>query len=247
MRRSSSPKTPKAPKADPRQRQPGRGNETPVEWLSPSGYRFVETRMPAVHAGAGAASFVDLANQLAAGHIANGRRGIAVCGAAAGAGVSFLASNLAVAMAAAGVQTRLVEANLRNPDLSEAIRPIVSGPGLAEYLMDATVNLPDVLNAEIVPNLDVIFAGAHHSEAADLLTTQRFARFAEACLRDAGFTIFDTAPANRAVDARVVAKAAGYALLVARRGRSFHEDVSMLSEQLAQDRVVVVGTVLNRG
>jgi Mrp family chromosome partitioning ATPase len=195
----------------------------------------------------GTASFADLANQLNAGHLATGRRSIAICGAAIGAGVSFLASNLAIAMATTGVRTRLVEANLRRPDLSAAILAPAPGPGLSDYLLDAELNVPDVMNVEVLPNLDVVFAGAHYLESADLLVSERFSRFAEACLRDADFTIFDTAPANRAVDARVVAKASGYALLVARQGLSFFEDVQLLSEQLAQDGVTVVGTVLNRG
>lgn len=257
MRKRGSAKPPGATPAgetEPRAgRAPRKGREAKlslnvpdVEWLAPSGYRFVEHRMPAVCAEAGASSFVELAGQISAGHLGRGRRGLAVCGAAAGAGVSFVAANLAAAVAMAGVATRLVDANLRAPELAEVIRPPAPGPGLSDFLLDEALGAASVVSPPVVENLSVVFAGARHLEAVDLLTSERFAQFAEACLRDSEVTIFDTPPANRAVDARVVAKAAGYALIVARRGRSFYDDVAMLSAQLAQDGVVVVGTVLNR-
>lgn len=257
MRRRGSEKTGPSPAGEiepqRRGRAPRKGREAKpslrapdVEWLAPSGYRFVEHRVPVVCAEARPSSFVELAGQISAGHLGRGRRGLAVCGAAAGAGVSFVAANLAAAVAMAGVSTRLVDANLRAPDLAEVIRAPTPGPGLSDFLLDETLGASSVVSHDVVENLSVVFAGARHLEAVDLLTSERFAQFAQACLRDSEVTIFDTPPANRAVDARVVAKAAGYALIVARRGRSFYDDVATLSAQLAQDGVVVVGTVLNR-
>jgi Mrp family chromosome partitioning ATPase len=218
-----------------------------VEWLAPSGFRFDPLRMPMVCSPVGVPSFVDLATLLTTGHVARGRRGLAICGAATGTGVSFVSANLAAAVAMSGVPTRLVEANLRSPSLADAIRPPQILPSLSDYLLDEEVGLLDVVHPDVISDLSITFAGARHAEASDLLTSARFASFAQACLRDSTLTIFDTAPANRAVDARVAAKEAGYALIVARRGRSFHDDVAMLSTQLAQDGVVIIGTVMNGG
>jgi Mrp family chromosome partitioning ATPase len=244
MRSPRSAKPPKPPKLVKSGR---RLAEPTVDWLAPSGYRFAGDRMPVAFNEPGASHFIELATLLTIGHVARGRRGLAVCGAAVGVGVSFVAANLAAAIAMGGTPTRLVETNLRLPCLSEAIRPPTPGPGLSDFLLDEGLSARDVIGPEVIPELSVVFAGTRPAEAVDLLASDRFAQFAEACLRDSELTIFDTPPANRAVDARVVARAAGYALIVARRGRSFYDDVAMLSAQLAQDGVVVVGTILNRG
>jgi Mrp family chromosome partitioning ATPase len=249
-----SPKGAKLGKETEAERAPKAKRNDPapdVAWLAPSGYRFSQRRMPMVCSELGVPSFIDLATMIAAGHLARGRRGLAVCGAAAEAGVSFLAANLAAALAHGGTPTRLVEANLRTPGLVHAITPPDaehgSGRGLSDLLLDETVRLADILNPDVMPDLSVVYAGERYAQAADLLTTERFRQFVQACLRDTGCTIFDTAPANRSVDARVVAREAGYALIVARRGKSFYDDVEMLTAQLTQDGVVIVGTVLNRG
>jgi Mrp family chromosome partitioning ATPase len=218
-----------------------------LELLTPSGYRLLQSRLPMAASRTGVPSFVELANLLDAKHLSQGRRGLAVCAAAFGSGVSFVASNLAVAMAMSGRPTHLVEANLRTPSLDAAIQPPEAGPGLSDYLMDEGLSATDIIRTDVLPGLSVTFAGDRSEMAADLLPTDRFDDFAQTSLRDYVFTIFDTSPANRAVDARVVAKAAGYALIVARHGRSFAEDVATLSAQLVQDGVLVIGTVMNRG
>jgi protein-tyrosine kinase len=252
MKRSNSPLLTKAQRTERREaaREAKKAKASPaasVKWLAPTGYRFDERDVPMAVSAPGAARFAELATVLATGHLEHGRRGLAICGAAFGTGVSFVAANLAIALAMSGVRTRLVEANLRTPGLSETILAPLDRPGLSEFLLDENLAAGEILHRDIIPDLSVVFAGARHGEAADLLTSERYARFAQECLRESECTIFDTAPANRAVDARVVARRAGYALLVARRGASFYEDVAMLSAQLAQDGVIVVGTILNKG
>jgi protein-tyrosine kinase len=221
--------------------------QSDVEWRSPSGYQVSERRVPTLCTELGEPSFIELATTLGAGHFAQGRRGLAVCGAAAEAGVSFIAVNLASAMALGGTQTLLVEANLRSPALATAIRPPHPGPGLSELLLGEVADPLDVLHPDVIQDLSIVYAGDRCTDAADRLTSARFSSFAQACLRDSACTIFDTPPANRSVDARVVAREAGYALIVARQGRSFYEDVETLSAELMKDGVIIVGAVMNRG
>ena len=65
--------------------------------------------------------FRGLATELLVRHVDKGRRGLAVCGAASGAGVSMLAAGLALALAQVGVDTLIVDANLRQPSLEGLI------------------------------------------------------------------------------------------------------------------------------
>jgi Mrp family chromosome partitioning ATPase len=65
------------------------------------------------------------------------------------------------------------------------------------------------------------------------------------CLREYDVTIVDTPPANTSSDARRISNVVGYSLLVARRNQSLISDIKTLAEQMLDDRVKVVGTVMN--
>jgi Mrp family chromosome partitioning ATPase len=64
-------------------------------------------------------------------------------------------------------------------------------------------------------------------------------------MRDYGCTIVDTPAANRSADARAIAAAVGYAVVVGRRSFTFLDDTNLLSQQLAQDGVKVIGSIFN--
>lgn len=215
-------------------------------WRSSSGYRF----SPALIAleGAGRSESISpLATDLINHHVAVGRRGLAICGASAGAGVSFVAANLAVKLAQAGVSTLLVDANFHQAAIHELIAPPGPRPlGLADLLGEPNMELSEVVNPDVVPGLAVVYAGAvSAASGSELLVTERFRSFTSECLRQFDCTIFDTPPANRSTDARAVAAAAGYALLVARKASTYVGDLALLSAQLEQDGALVIGSVLN--
>lgn len=215
-------------------------------WQTPEGYRVVERVLAGLPGRPGSEALHGLAVEILDLHVRAGRRGLAVCGAAVGAGVSFVAASLAVALAQAGVSTLIVDANLDRPSLQDLIGPPAEGPGLKDLLEGDDVDLLDAVHAQVMPNLSVLYAGAAAPDGEDLLGSDRFQDVAQRCLRHFECTIFDTPPANRSASARTIAVAAGYALLVARQGASFAQDLEELAAQLAQDGTVVVGSVLNR-
>jgi Mrp family chromosome partitioning ATPase len=65
------------------------------------------------------------------------------------------------------------------------------------------------------------------------------------CFRDYDMTIVDTAPARSSSDCLLVANGVGFALLVARKNKSFVSDLRTLSRQIRAERAEVIGTVLN--
>jgi capsular exopolysaccharide synthesis family protein len=190
-----------------------------------------------------ATAFHNLAREVIDHHLRQGRRGLAVCGVAAGTGVSSTAANLAVALAQAGVLTLLIDANLRDPALDSIIRPGQATAGL-QQLLRSERERPEVIHDEVLPNLSLIFAGGAAADADELLSGDRFREILRGCMRDYGCIIVDTAPANRSADARTVAIAIGYAVIVGRRNFSFIDDAGQLSRHLAQDGVTVVGSIL---
>ena len=186
-----------------------------------------------------------LRTRLAAQHLREGRRSLAVCAAAAEAGCTYVALNLAVSMAQAGVRTAIVDANLRDPMIADLCSLPLSMPGLADYLADDSVTMAEIVDAELMPNLAVIGGGELPSNPQELLSGARFRGLVDQLLREYDLTIFDTPPANICSDGQRVATMAGFSLIVSRKHKSYLEDVKTLAKQLRADRSVVVGSILN--
>lgn len=216
------------------------GDVSPSYSLSPLLERAFESQ------GERGGPFHALATEVLLRHVDKGRRGLAVCGAAAGAGVSFVAASLALALAEAGVDTLLVDGNLREPALHELIRPDPPcQSGLLQYLQVGETAREGLTRHHILPDLSLLYAGGREPQPADLFDGVRFRDLIGACMRDHQLTIIDTPPASRCAEARRIASVAGYAVLVGRRGVTFTADLSTLSEELIASGVTLVGSILN--
>jgi len=186
------------------------------------------------------------ATEIYARHFERGRRGLAVCSASRGTGVSFMTANLAIALSQLGAPTVIVDANLTRPRLEELIQPDKPPMGLRQAAR-GEVSVEDLFHEEVLPNLSVVYAGGAATDDEEVLESDRFREVIDLCLRDYRCTLVDTAAANRTAGARSVASVVGYALLVARGGQSYAEDLEVLVRELSQDGVGVIGSVLNAG
>lgn len=191
-----------------------------------------------------AESFRALRSNLLAQHVKLGRRALAVCAPAAGTGCSFVAANLAVAMSQAGINTLLIDGNLRDPRITDYIVPGEPKLGLTDCLRDDAMPLANAV-ASVQDNLSVLYAGTHDGNAFDRLGAPVFRSLIGQCLRDFELTIIDTPPSNQFADARRIAAVVRYAMVVSCRNRSFVKDVEVLLGELAADGAQVVGTYLN--
>ena len=186
-----------------------------------------------------------LRTRLAAQHLREGRRSLAICSAAADSGCTYIALNLAVAMAQAGVRTALVDANLRDPMIADLCGLPLTMPGLSAYLADESIAMSEIVDTGLMPDLAVIGGGETPDNPQELLSGARFRGLVDQLLREYDLTIFDTAPANICSDGQRVATMAGFSLIVTRKHKSYVEDVKTLAKQLRADRSVVVGSILN--
>jgi Mrp family chromosome partitioning ATPase len=177
-------------------------------------------------------------------HLKEGRRSLAICSPAAGAGCSFIAANLAVAMGQAGINTLLIDANLRAPSIQDYIRPSAPVKGLSECLREDTLSMGQVIRP-IQPSLSVLYAGEPDVALQDQMGASVFNSIIQSCVRDFDLTIVDTPPSNSFADARRIASVARYALVVAGNRRSRVHDVQVLLDELQADRTTILGTYLN--
>lgn len=186
------------------------------------------------------------AAEIASRHVERGHRGLAVCGVSPGVGASFMTANIAIALSDAGISTLVVDANLQRPSLDALFRPEHPSVGLRQVLGADALGLSDVVHAEVLPNLSLVYAGLADGQGEDkLIGSEQFADFARVCLREYTCTLFDVAAANQASDARRVAAVVGYALVVTRRNLTFARDVSLFLNELSFDGAQVIGSVLN--
>lgn len=186
-----------------------------------------------------------LRTQIIAQHVGIGRRGFAVVGATDGAGATFIAANLAVALSQVGIKTLLVDANLRNPRIDQLFGIDPNSPGLSTYLA-LQANRPErVVYNDVVPNLSIIPAGPPVGRPQEMLSGARFRTGVDILLRQYDVAIFDTPATNENADALTVAGVLGYALIVARRDHAYFKDVQTLSQQLTAARATAIGSVLN--
>lgn len=188
----------------------------------------------------------DLATEVAHRHLSYGRRGLVLCGASYGSGVTITAACLAVALAGSGISTILVEANLRRPSLEALIVPSHPPSGLVQYLRWEADRIT-VINPDVVDNLAVVFAGGVANDADELLASDRFRDLLDHGMRNYECVIVDTPPANRYAEARTIAAAVGYAAIVGRRKFSFLNDAELLARELNVAGVKIVGSIFNRG
>jgi protein-tyrosine kinase len=176
-------------------------------------------------------------------HLNLGRRALAVCGASEDVGVSFVAANLAVALSQIGVNTLLVDCNLVDAGVERLIRPPHPPIGLAQKLADDTP-YDEFVDARVLPNLSVIYAGHAAANSLELLASERFHGLMDYCLRNFEATIVDTPPANRTHGAKQISSVVGHSLIVAYKGKTYIKDVKTLTQQLTADGVKVIGSVL---
>ena len=186
-----------------------------------------------------------LRTQLISQHLKDGRRALALCSPSRAGRSSFVAVNLAVALAHAGVKTLLIDANMREPAVHDYLVPSQPVLGLSECLVDPAVESGDAIQANVLPSLSVLFAGAKMDAAQEELAGPRFKSLVDVCLREFDVTIFDTAPTNSCSDAQIVGMLAHYALVVARKDHSYVNDIQTIIRDLRSSRVEVIGTVIN--
>ncbi len=191
-----------------------------------------------------AESFRALRSNLLSQHVSRRRRALAVCSPGAEAGCTFVAANLAYVMAQAGVNTLLIDGNLREPSVHQFISQDEYGAGLGECMADDTLPLAGAIK-RVQPSLSVLYAGHAGIGAADRLGSSVFRNLVAQCLRDFDLTIIDTPPSSLSADARRIAAVTHYALVVTRRDRTFVKDVRVLLDELAADGAEAIGTYLN--
>ncbi len=195
--------------------------------------------------GLAAESIHALRGRVQSQHIQAGRRGLAICGPTPEVGCSFVAVNLAAALAQVGVKTLLVDGDLRAPSIYTYFEPEMTGAGLYECLVTPGEPILEFIHEAVFPNLDVMTAGQPARTAHELLAGDGFPELVNMFMRDYDMVIIDTPPTNSCADGLRISSVVGFSLIVARKHRTLVSDLKVLTDHLSKEHAVAIGTVLN--
>jgi capsular exopolysaccharide synthesis family protein len=133
-------------------------------------------------------------------------------------GKSLVSSNLAIAFAAAGHRTLLIDGDVRRGALHGTFDIPVT-PGLVEYLSSG-VGIDTVVKSTATENLFLLPRGTRANRAPELLVSDQMAALIQIARQKFDVVIIDSPPFIAGVDAYALAAAAGNILVVLRQGVS---------------------------
>lgn len=162
-----------------------------------------------------------------------------------GSGGSFVATNLAAAIAMDESRSAiLVDGNLRSPVLHERLGQ-EAGPGLVDFL-EGRAELPTIVHPTALPRLWLVPAGARREASGELLSSARMRHLIEA-LRTSGervTVVLDSAAVASAPDARIASQFADLSVLVAGYGRD--TAAAVVDAGAVLDPARLAGVVFNK-
>lgn len=157
-------------------------------------------------------------------------------------GKSFVAINLAQAIASSGKTCLIVEADLRKRTLAAAMG---IHPEHGIYTVLSGSDLKDVAVATPQRNLYFLDAEPQIPNPPDLLSSRRYVRFLETAVNSFDYVVIDTPPVGTFVDAAVIANHADATFLVVRENFTKKELVKSAYDQLEKAGANVAGVVMN--
>jgi polysaccharide biosynthesis transport protein len=157
-------------------------------------------------------------------------------------GKTSVAVGLAVTLAATGSRTVLVDADLRKGRLAEMLS-LQRAPGLMEALHG--VPLSETVTATEVENLDILTGGNLFGDPGELLLAE-FPQLLAELESTYDTVVIDTTPLGPVNDARIVARYAKAALIVASAEATTRRQLHTAVERLTMIGVRPTAVVLNK-
>lgn len=157
-------------------------------------------------------------------------RVLLVTSAKQGEGKSYVAHHLAANFALdPHVNLTLIDANFDNPALGSSswMGGSAGGPGLLDYLENASLDQSRIISSTGIPNVRVILSGSNRDNAPELLTNGRLDHLlASLVAQDNSFVIIDAGPILSGGSAAVLARAAGQVAFVIAANATSRTDIN---------------------
>jgi non-specific protein-tyrosine kinase len=158
-------------------------------------------------------------------------------------GKSLAVANLAVTLAQAGNKTILVDCDLRKPSQHD-LWGVDNGRGIGTMMTEDSALSNPALVQTVVPNLQLLPAGALPPVPADVLSSPRMNEIIGVLKARAHYVLFDTPPVLAATDAALLGAKVDGTLLVVRAGHTRRDQLERARKELERVSIRVLGAVL---
>lgn len=170
----------------------------------------------------------------------NEKISVAVTSPAESDGKTFVACNLASAMAASGRRTLLIDADLRHPTVQEMF-DVANSRGLTDILIKG-VDWREVIVSTNIPNLYLISSGISHLTPMRLFSSPRLKSLIEDVKGKFDYIVLDTPPVLPVPDVQIISPHLDCVLIVVRYAKTklyeLSKTISALSK--ANDKITVL-------
>ncbi len=146
-------------------------------------------------------------------------------------GKTFVALNIASALALTGKRTVIIDTELNGSGLS-AVAGLAGGKGLADYLSGNIDDINSIIrrNALTGTALDVITAGQHSVNASDLLAGDRFKNLIASLRENYDYIILDADTLEGNATIRSVNRVTDATVIVFRAGKTLYSEIHRVNE-----------------
>jgi succinoglycan biosynthesis transport protein ExoP len=174
----------------------------------------------------------------------NNAKVILMTSAIPGEGKSTIATLLAASSASSGKKTILVDCDLHNPSISNAL-PGAPRQGLSEVLR-GKATLEDVMIQDPVSKVYVVPAGSLVTNAADLLMSQQMRDIILRLRAEFDYVVVDTAPLLPVIDALVLTSLVDRVLVIVEWSQTPRINIAEASKLLRPESHRIAGVILNK-
>ncbi|PZF74031.1 GumC family protein [Taibaiella soli] len=175
---------------------------------------------------------------------AGNHKTIALTSTMSGEGKSFVAINLASALALTGKKVVLVDLDLRKPKIAKKLR-LERSRGFTNYIV-GQAKLEDILQvADSNENLTVVTSGPVPPNPAELLMMPAVNTFFEELREHFDYIVVDTAPIGLVTDAQLLDQQVDATLYVVRQGYTYKQQLNFVNELYTGRKMPQLSLVVN--
>ena len=159
-------------------------------------------------------------------------------------GKSTTLANLAIAVAQAGVETLIVDCDLRKP-LQHRIFGVPNARGFTNLLVNREMTVEEVIQDTVVPNLRIMTCGPLPPNPSELLGSKRAGQVIQELEEKFQLVLFDSPPAVAVADASILASQVDGVIMVIRSHVTKNDIAAQAKKLLETANANLIGVVLN--
>ena len=169
---------------------------------------------------------------------------ILITSAISGEGKSFIASNLALALALSGKKVALLDFDLNNPSLNNKLN-ISRDKGITDFLLKECTLEEIIHPTDLDPNLFLVLTGLLPHNPTELLMNGRTEQLLQELAAGFDYIVIDTAPVIPVTDAYIISKFCDVTLYVIRHKYTPKIFLERMDEENQMHKLKNVGIIFN--